>query len=169
MYSPAWWEWGDEKVKQRFIAPLAAYSKKSKEGSFLIAPGVWRRTTKAAAETVVFPFYWSLRRDKVIARGASGLWWDIAWPQENKRLRLAPAFVRWDSPKETLLIAGPVSWSVGKGAHTGAWSFHVPPFFSVWSYHPGHIKWRAMMYGIGYEREGDSRQYMALGVKTKPG
>jgi hypothetical protein len=65
-----------------------------------------------------------------------------------------------------------VSWSNGKGEREKAWSFHVFPVVSVWSYHPGHVRWRALGAGFGYEEEtrgkDKRREVMVLGMKFDP-
>jgi len=88
----------------------------------------------------------------------SGLYWDFRWPKEDKHLQVAPGFLRWDQPKETTTIVGPVSWSTGKGATRGAWSFHLVPLLSMWRYNPDHFKWRALFWMFGHEREGTRSQ-----------
>ncbi len=143
---------------------------------FLIAPFVYHLDNQAETNTIVFPFYWHFRRAEAgveifDATVASALWWDFAWPNEGKRLQIAPGYVRFDEPDEELHIAGPISWTKGKGAQEQAWSFHVFPFFSMWSYHPGHFKWRALLFAAGYEveeREGKApkEQWMFFGLKS---
>jgi hypothetical protein len=43
------------------------------------------------------------------------------------------------------------------------------PLFSIWSYHPGHIRWRALIAGFGYEEDKQPdktrSEVMILGMK----
>jgi len=168
MYSPAFWQWGDRDETRTLIPPLLAYASQIRDETFLIAPGVWHSADRERSDTVVFPFFWNFRDPKLDATVISGLWWDFQWPTEGKRLRLAPGYLNWDDPEESFYIAGPVSWSRGRGDQAQAWSFHLVPAFSVWSYHPEHLKWRALIAAFGYEREHDTEQLMFFGVKTEP-
>ena len=168
MYSPALFQWGDRNETHTLIPPLLAYADKIRDQTFLIAPLVWHSADRERSDTVVFPFYWSFRGPRLDATVVSGLWWDFDWHTEGKRLRIAPGYLNWDDPEESFYIAGPVSWSRGRGAQEQAWSFHLVPALSVWSYHPEHIKWRALIAAFGYERERDTEQLMFFGVKTEP-
>lgn len=176
MITPAYFAWGDRQAERRFFAPTLTYSSTVGDEDFLIAPFVYHLENQAETNTIVFPFYWHFRRAEAgveifDATVASGLWWDFQWPNEGKRLQIAPGYVRFEEPDEELHIAGPISWTNGKGAQSQAWSFHVFPFFSMWSYHPGHFKWRALLFAAGYEveeRDGKApkEQWMFFGLKT---
>ena len=176
MITPAYFAWGQANEERRVFVQTLTYSSTVGDEDFLIAPLVYHLENQAETNTIVFPFYWHFRRAEAgaeifDAHVASGVWWDFAWPNEGKRLQVAPGYVRFDAPDEEFHIAGPISWSVGKGDEADAWSFHVFPFFSAWSYHPGHFKWRALLFAAGYEREErkdlpPKEQWMFLGIKT---
>jgi hypothetical protein len=151
------------------VPPLLAYGSQVRDETFVIAPGVWHSADAQRADTVVFPFYWRFADPTFDATVVSGVWWDFKWPSEAKRLLIAtPLYINWVDPEESFHIVGPVSWSRGRGEQAQAWSFHVVPFASVWSYHPDHIKWRALLFVAGYEREYDKRQILIMGVKSEP-
>lgn len=164
--TPLWVTWGDDDERRSFFAPLLAYSSHVDGEDWLLAPLVYRRDDGQSSDFVVFPLWWDFKGGEIDATIVSGLWWDFAWKRDGERLQVAPGYLRWEDREETLTIAGPVSWSNGKDNQ--AWSFHVFPFYSSWSYHPEHIKWRVLFGALGYERERDTEQWMLLWLRTPP-
>jgi hypothetical protein len=152
-------------LSEEKIAELTDYARDDQD-SLLIAPLAYHRTSGSSSDTVVFPLYWRFHRKDMDATVVTGLYWDFQWPEENKRLQVAPGYLRWDRPGETTHIAGPVSWSTGKGAQRGSWSFHMVPLVSMWRYHPDHFKWRALFWAFGHEREYNRHQYTVFWYKT---
>ncbi len=170
MMTPLAWQWGDSRSDHTLVIPALTYASREADRRLVVAPLVYHQSDKTTSDTVAFPFYWHFRRPTIDATVVSGLYWDFKWPEENKRLQVAPGFMRWDRPQETTYLAGPVSWSSGKGSKLGSWSFHVAPLVSVWKNHPDHLKWRALFWCFGYEREYERKQYTYLwAIKTDPG
>jgi hypothetical protein len=153
-YSPLFWRWGD-KGEQRAIGP-----------------GIWYSKAASASDLIVFPFFWDIARPSFDVTMAAGVYWSFAWRGEasghERSLLLTPGYARYDDHEETLHVAGPVAFSRGKGDHAAAWSTHLGPLLSLYSYHANHFRWKALMGVLGYEREGDVEQYTFFFVKTKP-
>lgn len=165
--TPLWVTWGNDRDwRSLVLAPVPVYASYVDGEDWLLAPLVYRRDNKVTSDLVVFPFLWDFKGPELDATVISGLWWDFHWRADRERLQIAPGYLRWDDPTETLTIAGPVAWSSSKDS--AATSFHVFPLYSQWSFHPQHVKWRVMFGALGYERERDVEQWMIFWVKTKP-
>ena len=175
MATPFYWTWGTKTRSHTLFLPTLTYGSVIGEEQFLIAPLVYHNATPHVGTTIVFPFFWRFFDQDGHVTTAAALWWDIAWAQHKKRLRLAPGYLHLEDEEEDFFMAGPIAWSVGKETvgegddeRPSSWSFHVFPFFGVSSYHPDHLKWRVLLFAFGYEREGDVEQYMIFGSKTEP-
>ncbi len=164
MLSPLFWSWRIAKDRRNFLLPTLTYWSTVDDESLLLAPLVYLRSDPLTSDTVVFPFWWDFRGEDLHATVASGFWWDFEWRASQRRLQLAPGYLHWEDREEDFRIAGPISWS--KSKVDLAWSFHVFPFASVWSFHPDHVRWRALLGALGYERERDVEQWMVLGIRT---
>ncbi|MCP4499135.1 MAG: hypothetical protein GY822_04100 [Deltaproteobacteria bacterium] len=165
MATPFYWTWGSKKVSRTLFLPTLTYASVVGDESFFIAPFVYHRGNPILGSTVVFPFYWHFYNPDADLLTVLGLWWDITWSGGKKRIQVAPGYIHVDDEEEDLYIAGPLAWSVGKEGRPPSWSFHVFPFFGISSYHPGHLKWRALLFAFGYERDQDREQIMIFGAK----
>lgn len=164
--TPLWVTWGNHRGDWRSLfVPLPVYASYVDGEDWLLAPFVYRRDNKVTSDLVVFPFVWDFRGPELDATVISGVWWDFHWRADHERLQIAPGYLRWDDPTETLTIAGPIAWSTSKDSPAS--SFHVFPVYSQWSFHREHVKWRVLFGALGYERERDVEQWMIFWVKTK--